>query len=776
MSNSITTVDYTTQELLLLAHKAIGHWGLEPSTEIRLIKHRENAVFKIFSRQGTYAMRIHRFGYHTDQELLSELHWIHAIPNGELFTADVLPTLNGELFLNLALEVGMQPLQIDLLEWADGAPIATIEDGCDDIELLESTYHQVGRLMAMTHNHAEEWTPPADFERHSWDEQGIFGPNSLWGNYQDLTQLSDEQTQLIDKACRLARKDLQQYGKDSDRYSLIHADFLPENLLKSDKGICLIDFDDAGFGWLLFDIATAVFPYLGEDHFEQVLDAILVGYMEVRPMDDNHLDKLPLFLFIRSVTYLGWMHTRRDSSTAKEMTGMVIEAATALAEQYLSLQPQGSMLGSATTDLNDYDLEDQSLTTLVEQRRASVGGSFLFYKQPLVAQRGEGCYLFDHQDNAYLDCYNNVQSVGHANSAVANAIFEQLNQVNTHSRYLNPTLSHYARQLTSTMPEGLDVVFFTNSGSEANDLAMRIATTISGRSGALVMDAAYHGNTQLIDCLSPATHKLNYRPLAEFVATLPLPKDETAIDQQLTDAINELEDKQHPIAAFMCDSIFDSYGGHIAPENFFAKTYTKVRDNGGYCIADEVQSGFGRTGKMWGFEQYHVVPDMVTLGKPMGNGYPVGAVVTTQEIAAKFMQSTVYFNTFGGNAVSCAAASAVLEQIEQQDLVTNAAKMEHLLSIGLHNLANRFSFITNIRGRGLYFSFDIQSDGEPDHQLASLIPDAMKELGVLVGLTGTEGCSIKIRPPLVFGLNECETLLAAFQKVFSQIHQQVNAA
>lgn len=765
------SVDYSTEELYSLAQKAVYYWGLDETSQVHLVKHRENAVFKIVSQQGAYAMRIHRQGYHSDQELHSELLWIRDIPDSELFTAHVLPALSGELFIKLSLDSVRPELQIDLLEWADGTPIASIEEGFSDLSDIQATYHQVGRLMAISHLHSIQWEVPKDFSRHSWDEHGCLGPDSLWGDYKDLAQLTEQQVSLIDKAVAQARKDLQAFGQSADRYGLIHADFLPENLLRSDKGICLIDFDDAGYGWHLFDIATALFPYLGEDAFDLALNSLIEGYSELRELE--HIDKLPLFLFIRSVTYLGWMHTRKESTTAQQMTDMVVQAAEALAEQYLAQfeeSDKGSVLGSATTDLSQLALDDQALSALVEERQSSVGGSLLFYKQPMIAQRGEGCYLYDHHGNAYVDCYNNVQSVGHANPVVADAIHKQLTQVNTHTRYLNPMLTQYAQQLTSTMPDGLDVVFFTNSGSEANDLAMRIASEVSGHNGALVMDSAYHGNSYLANCLSPIAFALQNKPLPKFISTLPLPTSKERTSADVTQALNQLESKGTPVAAFMCDSIFDSYGGHIAPHDFFTTVYQQVREKGGFCIADEVQSGFGRTGKMWGFEQYGVVPDMVTLGKPMGNGHPIGAVVTSHEIAQRFMQSTIYFNTFGGNAASCAAASAVLDQIEHKQLVQHANQMEPLLRDQLEKLQSQFACITNVRGRGLYFSFDIQGkNGELDYSLAKQIPDAMKEQGVLIGLTGVQGCSVKIRPPLVFGEVELQQLVTAFKRVFEQL-------
>ncbi|MDG3085260.1 aminotransferase class III-fold pyridoxal phosphate-dependent enzyme [Vibrio hannami] len=783
MTHSTKTVEYTTDELIQLAHKSLTYWGLGEFTEVTLIKHRENAVFKIQSSHGDYAMRIHRFGYHTDQELRSELDWIQAIPSGELFTADVLPTQNGELFLSLALDDDKQALQIDLLEWANGVPIATIENGFDDIAHVESTYYKVGRLMAMSHIHSREWDLPENFSRHNWDEKGIFGPGSLWGDYHELAQLNAEQIALIDKAIVYARKDLAEFGKNEERYGLIHADFLPENLLQTEEGICLIDFDDAGFGWLLFDIATAVFPYLGEEHFDQTLEALIQGYSEILPLKAEDLEKLPLFLFIRSVTYLGWMHTRKESTTAQELTDIVVEGATALAEQYLSIveapatnEQTGSMLGSATTDLNSLQIEDDSLAALINERKSTVGGSMLFYKEPLAVSRAKGSYVYDQHQRPYLDCYNNVQSVGHANPEVREAVYSQMGELNTHTRYLEPKLADYAKQLTATMPEGLDVVFFTNSGTEANDLAYRIASSLSQQTGAIVMDAAYHGNSYLVNQLSTAVNQITGAPLAPQVTTLPLPTESNQIESDLDSAFELLESKNHKIAAFMCDAIFDSYGGHLAPKEFFERVYKRVRAFGGYTIADEVQAGFGRTGKMWGFEHYDVVPDMVTLGKPMGNGFPIGAVVTSKEIAEKFMKSTVYFNTFGGNAVACSAAKAVLTQIEQKSLVAHAAEMDEYLHTGLTELAKRFCHITNIRGRGLYYGFDLVIDGQPAFELAKLIPDALKSHGVLIGLTGKTGTTVKVRPPLVITKSQIDDLLVVFEKVFDDLLGQLKAA
>ena len=326
------TPDEQATHLEGLANNALPLWGLA-GAKLELIKHRENAVFRVSHDSQQYALRIHRAGYHSDAELLSELEWIAALNSKALRTPQVIPASDGARFAHISHPEVPEPRQVDLLEWFAGTPLASVEDG--NLSEAVSSLHAVGRLMAITHDHSSGWTIPADFQRHAWDEDGLLGPEPFWGRYWELDTLTDDDRELLAAARAKALGELENFGKTSDRYGLIHADCVPENLLRDGDTVCLIDFDDAGFGWHVFDIATTLFFHLGEPHYDEAEAALLAGYREVRELPEDHLAHLPLFFLLRGLTYLGWVHTRSETETARTMKSSITEAVTTLAREYL---------------------------------------------------------------------------------------------------------------------------------------------------------------------------------------------------------------------------------------------------------------------------------------------------------------------------------------------------------------------------------------------------------------------------------------------------------
>ena len=322
---------FSSPDFEQLAKDAVSSWSLDLD-ELSLIKQRENAVFSLRTRDGQrYALRVHRSGYHTDAELRSEIEWMRSLKAHGVKTADVIPTLDGQGFTVVANH------QIDLLQWIDAAPIGAIEEQNRDAAELSNAYRQVGAIMAQMHDHAAAWSLPGGFERHAWDEDGLVGPEPFWGNFLALDVLNDDNRALLQKAAVTARADLQAYGKERDRYGLIHADTLPENFLATqDNEIFVIDFDDGGFGWYLFDFATALFFHLGEPQFEAVFEALTEGYARHRALPPEFENRLDLFFLLRGLTYLGWAHTRRETETAQEMAPMITTAVLELAQNYLA--------------------------------------------------------------------------------------------------------------------------------------------------------------------------------------------------------------------------------------------------------------------------------------------------------------------------------------------------------------------------------------------------------------------------------------------------------
>ena len=409
---------------------------------------------------------------------------------------------------------------------------------------------------------------------------------------------------------------------------------------------------------------------------------------------------------------------------------------------------------------------------LLEARASILSTSqSISYREPLHIVRGIGTKLMDSAGRVYLDCVNNVCHVGHCHPAVVNAAGGQQAILNTNTRYLHDNIIRLGRQLLNTLPGELEVCFFVNSGSEANDLAYRIAQAKSSSKEMLVVDGAYHGHTKSLIELSPYKYKGHGGSgKANHVFELPLPdpiRPYTPLEDALDQFANELGGKR--IAGFICESLLSCGGQVVLPPGYLQHVYSFVRDRGGVCIADEVQVGLGRVGShFWGFETQCVVPDIVTVGKPFGNGHPLAAVVTTRAAADAFANGMEYFNTFGGNPVSCAIGSAVLDVIEREELQANARQTGGFLQQKLVSLADAYDCIADVRGSGLFLGIEfVKPDGslQPDEDIATRVVEACKDRGVLLSTDGPFANVIKIKPPLVFSEDDALLLVHTLQKV-----------
>jgi len=403
------------------------------------------------------------------------------------------------------------------------------------------------------------------------------------------------------------------------------------------------------------------------------------------------------------------------------------------------------------------------------------------YNEPLKIVRGEGIHLYDQYGQPYLDMVNNVCHVGHCHPHVVAAGQAQMAQLNTNTRYLHDNIVEYALRLTATLPAALSVVFLTNSGTEANDLALRLARAHTRAQGVIVVDHAYHGHSPSMVELSP--YKFNGKGgqgQASQVGVVAMPdvyrgpfREPSEAGRQygalLQPAIESLRRHDIATAAFYCESLLGCGGQIVLPEGYLAEAYAAVRAAGGVCLADEVQVGFGRVGEhFWAFERQGVVPDIVTMGKPMGNGHPMGAVVTTPEIAASFVNGMEYFNTFGGNPVSCAIALAVLDVIADEKLQENARRVGGFLLDGLRELQQRHDAIGDVRGCGLFLGVELVRDRAartPDRPKAKAVVEAMKARHVLLSTEGPDDNVLKIKPPIVFSQANAEEFLDKLDQV-----------
>lgn len=402
---------------------------------------------------------------------------------------------------------------------------------------------------------------------------------------------------------------------------------------------------------------------------------------------------------------------------------------------------------------------------LLARRNRVLSPSYrLFYEQPVHAVRAQGCWIEDADGRRYLDAYNNVPVAGHCHPRIVAAMAAQGGVLNTHTRYLTEHPVLLAERLLATLPEAIGKVVLTNSGNEANDLAIRISRMVTGRRGVIVTDCAYHGTSDLLQGMSPVTG-LPLGPDVYAIAMPLVPEGPEQFAALVEDAIARMQADGVRPAALLVDTIFGSDGAIADPAGFLAGGVDAIRAAGGLFIADEVQPGFGRTGAgMWGFARHGVVPDMVTTGKPMGNGQPVAALLLRDELAAEFAKHQRYFNTFGGSSVSCAAALATLDVIESEGLIENAARIGQHLMAGLAPVVAASPLLTGLRGAGLFIGVQTVS-GES----AAAIVNALRRVGVLIGAAGRGNAALKIRPPLVIAMAEADLLVAAFASALGEV-------
>ncbi|WFU35532.1 aspartate aminotransferase family protein [Bradyrhizobium brasilense] len=444
------------------------------------------------------------------------------------------------------------------------------------------------------------------------------------------------------------------------------------------------------------------------------------------------------------------------------------------------MQQEKGILALNAFDQSRVSSIDPALGEAVQRRLRSFGkASVLFYQEPIRMARAEGVYMFDVDGRRYLDLYNNVPSVGHSHPRVVEAISRQAGLLSTHTRYLNDVVDGYAERLLATFPRGIDHLVLTCTGSEANDLALRVAKVATGRTGFIVTETAYHGNSAAVTDVSPSSRP--GQPLPPHVRAVPAPEmyrnpvgdPGQRFADSVAAAITDLERSGFGFAALLVDTIFSSDGIYADPAGFLAPTVKHVHERQGLFIADEVQPGFGRTGAaMWGFARHGVVPDIVTMGKPMGNGFPMGGVAMRAALLDRFAAEVKYFNTFGGNPVAAAAGLAVLDVIEDEGLMQNAREVSRHLMDGLREIGNRHMTIGDVRGAGLFIGLELVRDRdskEPAPELASPLINRLRRRGILIGAAGPFGSTLKIRPPLCFGKDHADMFITACDEELREV-------
>lgn len=563
------------------------------------------------------------------------------------------------------------------------------------------------------------------------------------------------------------------------RHTYAHHDANDTNILVKDNKVCgLIDFSDMVYTALVNNLAVAC-TYAMMNHHAPLHAATLVikGYHETYPLTEQEVDMLYYLIAARlclSVTQSAW---NASIETNNEHHFISEKPAWDLLYQLIRINPLKAQDSFRKACGYAPVINEEDYTTLLRERKEHIGRNLsISYQQKLKIIKGALQYLYDDKGNTFVDCVNNPSHVGHCHPVVVKRVQQQIATLNTNTRYLNDNIIEYAKRLTATLPSSLSVCYFTNSGSEANDLAIRMSRHYTQKEDIIVLDHAYHGTSTVAMEMSPYKfdgkggfgkmpwiHKaMNpdlYRGRYTY-STTDAGKKYAADVQRI---IEVLRVNGKAPAAFICETLLGVGGQIPLPPDYLNEVYKYVRAAGGVCIADEVQVGFGRLGdKFWGFELQDVVPDIVVMGKPIGNGHPLAAVVVTNEIANAFNNGMEYFNTFGGNPVSMAAGLAVLDVIEKEEMQQHAKDTGEYLINGLRILMYKYPIISDVRGHGLFIGAEMVKD--PD-TLAPAIPEIdivvekLKERGYLLSTDGPLRNVLKIKPPMPFNKQNADELI-----------------
>ncbi len=702
----------------------------------------------------------------------------------------VIPSSGGELSSHIQAADGSRRI-VWLLTFLPGTTLAQVTPHTP--QLLES----LGRFLAEVDIALLDFSHPVANRNLKWDLS-----RARWA-FEKLSFIADPQRRA------LAEHFLNLFEQEAVphfhrlRRSVIYGDANDHNVLVSPESakprevLSVIDFGDLHTGLTVAEPAVAAaYAILGKDDPIAAASSVLAGYHRRFPLNDDEVATLfPLMATRLAVSVVNSAHRKSLIPDDPYVTITELAAWAALerlAQIPLSLAndrlraaivPCGTAPSPSEAGLTQPRLTiEQSLSARHKYLSSNLS---LSYDHPLKIVRGWMQYLYDDRGRAFLDVYNNVPLVGHSHPRVVRAVQEQVALLNTNTRYLHDNILQYAERLTALLPAPLRVCFFVNSGSEANELALRLARTHTGREDIIVLEHAYHGHTSTLIDISP--YKFNGpggKGQKPWVHVAPIPDDYRGIHRRgesdlgrkyaeyVATILQNLKREGLGGAAFIAETLPSVAGQIVFPTGYLSDVYKHVRAAGAMCIADEVQVGFGRLGThFWGFETQAAVPDIVVLGKPIGNAFPLAAVVTTPEIAASFANGMEFFSTFGGNPVACAAGLAVLDVLEEDHLQQNALKVGAEWLEKLRGLQAHYPVIGDVRGMGLFLGIDLVTDRDartPAATQAHYIVNRLRDRGILAGTDGPHHNVIKLRPPLIFSSSDAAFFTSTLSEVLAE--------
>lgn len=713
------------------------------------------------------------------------------LTNQECAVPHALKNSQGQLLSTISTneKVDAQTFNLRVLTYLSGDFYAD----APSISHNKSLWTSLGKFMAQINIALSDFTHPGAFRYLEWDlAQGY----RVCMSKKHL--LEDKQSELVENFLKLYQSQTMPVLSQLPQ-GVIHNDANDYNLLVDDSKAPtsvtgIIDFGDMVHSHIINELAiTCAYALMGEkeDDIFTVLGSIVSAYHQSKPLQDIELEVLYSLIALRLCTTVCNSALAIKQQPDNEYLLVSVKPAWEVLKQLSALNSFSvlcQLRQACQLPVDNGMVSDD----IVNYRKQHLGKTLsLSYDEPLKIVRGQGAYLFDHLGMPYLDMVNNVCHVGHCHPKVVAAGQAQLAKLNTNTRYLHDNIVNYSNKLLATMPDELSVCMLVNSGSEANELAFRLAQCYSKSKELLVVDGAYHGNTSACIAASPYkfdgpggegaqphVHKVSlpdpYR--GEFLGNSP--QSAKAYANSVGEVLAKLKQENKKPSAFICESLQGVAGQIIMPDGYLANVYQQVRAAGGVCIADEVQVGFGRVGThMWAFETQNVVPDIVTLGKPIGNGHPMAAVITTQAIADAFITGMEYFNTFGGNPVSCAIGQAVLDVIEQEQLQQHALATGQYFKEALVKLQQKFDIIGDVRGLGLFIGVELVEDREtkvPATKKTAWLVEFFKQHRILLSTEGPFYNILKIKPPLAFSCKDADKFIKVLNLGLNQLENSAN--
>lgn len=655
-----------------------------------------------------------------------------------------------------------------------------------EVEHSTKLFYSLGKFLAEMDTKLESFRRPAvEARKFVWDLKFAHLSEKLLPFIEDPAE-----RKLVEYFFLQHRERVEPFVEDL-RFSVIHNDANDWNVLTSGgKVVGLIDFGDMCYSPLINELAVAItYSVLEKEDPVGAALPIIEGYHKTLALEEKEIELLYWLIATRlCMSVCNSAKTKREKPDSKYIT-ISEKPAWRLLKKWVTINPVYAedefrkACGFASTLKNDSEAD------LTKRHKHTSKALSLQFETPIKMVGAAFQYMFDAAGKSYLDCYNNIPQVGHCHPRVVRAGQRAMARLNTNTRYLNDVYNAYSENLLQKFPDKLNKIFFVNSGSAASDLAIRLALTHAKNQGIVVMEHGYHGNTRLgieishykynrkggkgktdaiIEAENPDTYKGRFTE-----------NDGTAGESYAESLFEIINENAFAPAAFIAEPIVGCGGQVPLAAGYLKKVYPFIRERGGVCISDEVQTGFGRLGQyFWGFEMHEVVPDIVVLGKPMGNGHPIAAVVTTDEIAASFETGMEFFSSFGGNPVSCAIGQAVLDVLEDENLPANAEAVGgHLLGL-FKDLVERYETCGDARGEGLFLGLELVKDQQsksPNTELAAIVKNRLRDRNILIGTDGPFDNVLKIKPPICFTKENADELAGNIDEILQKSQNQISA-